>query len=347
MKRRNFVRNLGAAAVWPFLPRLAWSAATAPLTLLAAGPDGAQTSRWADAWALAMAPNFPGAPGMVTATDGGLDGVSGANRLDALVVPDGKTAAILPGAALIAWLTGDPRVHFDPTHWVPVVAGLGSGVLVVRSANGAAPTADALRGMAPLRLAADSPQSNDLAALLALERMGVALAPVFGLRDADAKTAAFISGQVDAVFLSGEGVAEDAAPLASAGGLPVFCLGNLAANGSALPDPLFPGLADAIAFSGVASSPLDTAYKAAAAAARLDFITVLPKLTDPGAVAQWRGAALAATAAPAMVAAASASDITLAPLPIAAAALLALRAAQSNQPALQAFLVQRFGWQPS
>ena len=81
------------------------------------------------------AAGFPGRPQIMTQPVGGLDGVTGANRLDALVVPDGKTAAILPGAALIAWLTGDSRVHFDPTRWVPLMAGANSGVLVVRAAR--------------------------------------------------------------------------------------------------------------------------------------------------------------------------------------------------------------------
>jgi hypothetical protein len=119
-----------------------------------------------------------------------------------------------------------------------------------------------------------------------------------------------------------------------------------AAAGGVQPDALFPGLPDAIAYSNVIASPLDAAYRAAAAAARLDFIIVLPKLTDPGAVAQWRGAATGAAATPAMQAAASASDIVLVPSPVAAAALMEIQEAQNNQSALQAFLVQRFGWQP-
>ena len=104
-----------------------------PLALLVAGPEGDQTSRWGNACALAMQAGFPGVPKIMTQPVGGLDGVTGANRLDALVVPDGKTAAILPGASLIAWMTGDSRVHFDPTRWIPLMAGGNSGVLVVRS----------------------------------------------------------------------------------------------------------------------------------------------------------------------------------------------------------------------
>jgi hypothetical protein len=349
MKRRDLIRNTALAAGISCLPdgfAAAAASSTHPLSLLVAGPAGELISRWGNACGLAMAANFPGAPEIVPQADGGLDGVTGANTLDALVVPDGNTAAILPGAALIAWLTGDPRVHFDPTRWVPVMAGCGSGVLVVRAAGGTPMTLDNLRAMAPLRLAADAPQSNDLAALLALERMGVRTAPVFGLHCTETKTKAFINGDADAVFLAGEGVPEDVAPLAANQGVPVFSLGALGGDGGITADPLFPALPDAVGFSGLAASPLDALYYAAAAAARLDFLMVLPRLTDSSAVAQWRAAAAGGVAAPAMADAASASSITLGTSPTAASALLTISAAQSHQAGLQAFLVQRFGWQP-
>lgn len=317
-----------------------------PLNLLVAGPEGAATSRWGDACALAIGACFTGGPGMQAQPDGGLDGVTGANRLDALVVADGRTGAIMPGLALIAWLTGDDRVHFDPTHWVPVMAGLGSGVLVARLGAGAVPSPGTLRAGPKLRLAADCPQSNDLAALLALQRMGVDSAPVFGLRDRAAKTDAFVSGKADAVFLCGEGVPEDIAPLAANGGVPIFCIGTVAADGATLADPLFPGLPDAVAFSEGMKSPLDAAYHAAAAAARLDFLLVLPKLTDPGLVAQWQAAAASAIATPGLAAAARASYISLAPAPVAGAQMAAVGAGAFVQAGLQSFLTTRFGWQP-
>jgi len=345
MKRRQLMRGMAALCVAASGPGLAW-ADDGPLTLLVAGPDGAQTSRWGNACALAMSAGFPGSPMIVTQPVGGLDGVTGANRLDALVVPDGTTAAILPGAALIAWLTGDSRVHFDPTRWVPLMAGGGSGVLVMRTQAGVGANLAGLRAMSPLRLAADQPQSNDLAALLALARLGVATAPVFGLRDIDAKTKAFAAGDVDAVFVSGEGVPADVGALAANGAVPVFSLGVQLGDGTVGPDPLFPGLPDVIALNGNATPFLDAAYQAAAAAARLDFVMVLPKLTDPDAVAAWRQAADAAMGMPGLSAAASASAVTLQPAAVLSAAMSALNGVPTDQPDLQAYLAKSFGWQP-
>jgi len=344
MQRRRVMGGLISASLTA--TALPARAAPANLTLLVAGPAGEQTSRWGNAVALALSAAFPGQPQIYPRPLGGLDGVTGANRLDALVVPDGTTAAIMPGAALTAWLTGDPRVHFDPTRWVPVMAGCGSGVLVVRLPDDGRTDLAALRAISPLRLGADQPQSNDLAALLALARLGVPVAPVFGLRNIDAKTRAFVAGEVDAVFVSGEGVPEDIAPLAAAGGQPVFCLGSVTPDGKVIGDALFPGLPDLVAFSGTSTPFFDAVYRAAAAAARLDFLVVLPRLTDPAAVAQWRGAAQGALAAPALAAAASASSIMLQAAPVTAAAMAALDVVSDDQTGLQSFLAKSYGWQP-
>jgi hypothetical protein len=318
-----------------------------PLTLLVGGPDGQQTSRWGDACALAMSNAFPGNQAINTMTVGGLDGVTGANRLDALVVPDGKTAAILPGAALIAFLCGDSRVHFDPARWTPLLAGSSSGVLAVRAAAGTPPGLDLLKARPPLRLGVDSPQSADLAALLALARLDVAVAPLFGLHDMAAKTRAFNAGEVDAVFVCGEGVPEDLAPLSAAGAVPVCSLGMLDDEGRVIADPLFPALPHAQALGPSTAPLLDRAYAAAAAAARLDFLLVLPHLTDSNAVALWRQAAETARATPGLVAAAEASAIILQPAAVLVAALATLNLPAADQASLQNFLAKTYGWQPS
>ncbi|MDR3521059.1 MAG: hypothetical protein P4L54_05515 [Acidocella sp.] len=339
MKRRSF---LATAVISGMLPKLALADAGAPsLTLLVAGPDGELTSRWGNAMALSMSTGFPGTPNIITQPTGGLDGVTGANKLDALVVPDGKTAAILPGASLIAWLTGDSRVHFDPTRWAPVMAGTNSGVLVVRLGD-KVPSLEALQAFGTLRLAADQPESNDLPALIALNRMGVQVAPIFGLRGTAAKTRAFVAGDVDAIFLCGEGVPEDVAPLSANGGVVAFSIGRMV-DGVLQSDPLFPGVPEATQFAPAASL-LGAAYKAAAAAARLDYFMVLPRLSDPASLAAWRHAADTAIASPALVAAASASSVALLAAGDAIAELAALDISTVDQVGLQNFLSAQFGW---
>lgn len=348
MKRRNLLGCLAggmAAVAYPPVAALADTAA-APLTLLVAGPDGGPTSRWGNACALALSPFLPGNPTIITQPVGGLDGVTGANQLDALVVPDGKTAAILPGAALIAYLTGDSRAHFDPTRWMPLLTGVGSGVLMLRS-TAQSPSITALRTAPPLRLAVDQPQSHDLAALLGLARLGICTAPVAGLRTRDAKTSAFVNGEVDAVFLCGEGVPEDIAPLTAAGAVPFFNIGALGPDGIIGPDPFFPDMPEASSLGPAVSPDIDAAYRAAAIAAQLDFLLVLPKLTTPAAATIWGEAAAQAAANPALVSAAAASSISLQPSTGLASTLTTLAIPQVAHSSMLAYLAKNCGWQPS
>ena len=349
MKRRSILSAFGAAMA---LPCSAWAgtpelpASHGAMSLMVAGPQGGQTSRWGDALALALSPGFPGAPTIITSSVGGLDGVTGANQLDTLMVPDGNSAAILPGATLTAYLLGDVRTHYDPTKWTPILAGCNSGVLMLRAPKGTAPTLAALQNMAPLRFGAARLQSNDLAALLALARLGVTTAPVFGLNSSAEKTRAFIAGTVDAVFICGEGVPEDLDALIASGAAPAFCLGAPQPDGIIGPDPLFPTLPLATDLGPAHNPMLDTAYAAAAAAARLDFMLVLPHLTSANAVAQWRSAASAAIQNPAIEAAAGASSISLQSAFVLAEMLATLTNVPTIQPSLLAFLTHTYGWQP-
>ncbi|WP_298215111.1 hypothetical protein [Acidocella sp.] len=346
MDRRYFLSALAGAAMLPRWARAQALAASGPLNLLVGGPEAGQASRWGNAFALAMANAYPGSPNIVAEPVGGLDGVSCANRLDTQVMPDGRTAALLPGAALIAYLTGDSRVHFDPTRWTSLLAGCNSGVLMLRAPSGSPPSLATLQAMAPLRLGAAQPQSTDLAALLGLARLGVRTEPVFGLHGSAEKTQAFIAGAVDAVFICDEGTPEDLTPLQASGARPVFCIGAPGPDGAALPDPQFPGLPLVPALGPAVSPLLDSAYEAAAAAARLDFLLVLPRLTDPAAVARWRVAAQAAAASPAVQAAAEASSVSLQPATVLANSLTTLSIIPAEQSQLMAFLAKAYGWQP-
>lgn len=355
MKRRSILGAFGAAMV---LPSSAWSAtpgqiagqttaARNPMTLMVAGPSGGQCSRWGDAFALGISTGFSGAPTILTNPVGGLDGVTGANQLDTLMVPDGNNAAILPGATLTAYLLGDVRVHYDPTKWTPILAGCNSGVLMLRAPKGTVPTLATLQKMAPLRFGASTPQSRDLAALLALARLGVTVMPVFGLHGSAEKTSAFIAGSVDAVFICGEGVPEDLDALLASGAVPAFCLGAPQANNMIGPDPLFPTLALATALGPAVSPMLDTAYKAAATAALLDFMLVLPHLTAANEIAQWRSAATQAAQSPAIAAASQASSISLQSAYVLSGMLATFTNVPTIQPQLQAFLTKAYGWQPN
>ncbi|HEX7388896.1 MAG TPA: hypothetical protein VF286_02215 [Acidiphilium sp.] len=315
-------------------------------SILVGGPPDGRVDRWTRAAALGMQPALSGHQPIRLRAIGGQDGVTGANRLQTLDVPDGHTAAMLPGEVIIAFLVGDPRVHFQPGEWIPVMAGLNAALMILRGGLAR------LSNSAPIRLAAASLESPDLAAILALRRLGARTVPVFGLRDPAAASRAFASGEVDAILLTGEDVSADAAPLTAEGGVPIGTLGVVDGKGEVVRDPLFPHLPTIHEIAGKRGvpdlpQPLDHAYRAVAAASRIDFMLILPHLTTSAQVAVWRQAAIAAIATPAMRSAASASTIDLAADGAAASALAPIGLPTGALLALREFMFQQFGWHPS
>ena len=203
-------------------------------SIMVAGPDGGELERWGRVLAPVLARFMsPGGATHVSST-GGVDGVTGANQFDARAAPDGSTLLLVPGAAALAWLAGDPRAQFDAAHWVPVMAGVTPGVVAGRVGT------NALARGNGVRIGAASPAGPDMAALLGIELLGARPIPSFGLTDAAAARDAFLRREVDLVFLHGRQVAERLADLRAAGAQPLFALGAVGETGSPERDPLFP-----------------------------------------------------------------------------------------------------------
>lgn len=339
IRRRHFLKAAGALPLVG-LPALA-SAAPTDFMILAGGPPEGRIDRWSRAAAQALTPALAAHATVRTETVGGVDGVTAANRAQNLVVPNGRTATTLPGTTAIAFLTNDPRVRFQPDNFVPVLGGINPLVFVVRGGL------QRLSALTPLRLAAASPESGDLAGLLAMARLGVKVAPVFGLNGTHAKSRAFADGQADAVLLFGEGVIEDVAPLTAEGGIVVCTLGLPSSVASAKTAfgqvPTLEALIAARGGSAV-STPLDQAYHAVAAVCAVDFMVLLPHLTAPSDIALWRFASARAIQDPAMQDAASASDLTLVSGIEAAAAVAPLATGPDALLALNRFLAREYGW---
>ncbi|OYW11216.1 MAG: hypothetical protein B7Z59_05045 [Acidiphilium sp. 37-67-22] len=313
--------------------------------ILVGGLPGGRIDRWAHAISLGVQAILSPEALLRVQTAGGRDGVTGANRLQALVAADGHTGALLPGAAPIAYLTGDPRVHFRPGEWIPILAGINPGVIVVRGGLAR------LAHPSPLRLAAAAPESPDLAAILAFERLGVPISPIFGLRDISAVARAFRLGEADAVLLAGEDIPADMASLQAANGSAICTLGSPDQAGGTRREQRFPALptVEELASSrrmATLPAPLERAYQAVVAASRLDFILILPRLTPAVSVALWRQAALGAIGQPALQSAAAASAIALT-VDSAGLALAPITAPPDALLALRQFLFTRFGWRPN
>jgi hypothetical protein len=315
-------------------------------TLLVAGPDGGEVDRWARTLLPFLARALPPGAAVRKIVSGAADGVTGANRFDVRTVPDGTTLLIAPGTAALAWLNGDPRVHFDVAHWVPVLAGTSPGIVAGRVQLGS------LQPGAPLRIAAISPGGADMAALLALELLGFEPVAVFGLETADAGLDAFRQQAVDLVFLHGERVPAQVAAARALGAVPLFSLGTLDATGARIREPQFPDLPHLVEVcaslrGAPPAGPLYAAWRAAAAAAQADFGVLLPQLSPATLIALWRRTAVQAVATPELQSAAGKEGVTLIAGPLAAAGTAAIAVDANTLIELRRWLQRRFNWHPT
>jgi hypothetical protein len=344
--RRNLLRALAAGAAFP---RAAFARASGETgfedgaTLMVAGSERGRLDEWASVLAPALERGLPPGAALRRQLAGGDDGVSGANQFEARAAPDGRTALLLPGEAALAWLAGDPRARFDATRFVPILAGWTPGAVFSRVPLGALPAGSRLR------IAAADPAGADLAALLGLELLRIEAAPQFRVDGFEAGQAALAARSVDALFVHGSDAKRHAAALGDAGLAPLFSLGAPDAAGGAVRDRLFadvPTLPELLASEpgAVASGPLCVAWRAAAAAAQIDFALVLPALTPAAMVALWRRAASGLPAAPELQPAFAAGMRTGA---AAGAVSAALAPDAVTVLELRRWLADRWNWQPA
>jgi hypothetical protein len=350
--RRGILRALAglpllAATTPPGLPPLSGGAEPFPQTvrMLVAGPQHGRLEGWSNAIAPALAQALPPNTVIRCESVGGADGVTAANQFETRVAPDGATVLLLPGAAGMAWLVGDPRARYDVARWLPVMAGVTAGVVASRIAP------DALAAGKELRIAASTPGGRDLPALLGIDLLGMVAAPVFNLQEPEAAMAALAGHAVDAVFLTGPRVADQLAALASSGVRPLFSFGLPDERGTVVRDLLLPGIPSlpelAARLRGAPpSGPLYTAWRATAAAAQLEFAVALPRLTPASIVALWRRAGMQAVASPAVLAA-SGSGVRPLATPAATASAASMAADPASLLELRRWLAARFNWQPS
>jgi tripartite-type tricarboxylate transporter receptor subunit TctC len=317
--------------------------ANTPATLLVAGPPDGMTGQWGDLLVAALSRTLPYGARLHAEPIGTADGVTGANQFEARAVPDGSTALLLPGSAALAWLVGDSRAQFDAAQWVPVMAGIGSGVLVGRVGPG---------GITPgraLRIGAAGPAGEALPGLLGLDMLGVQTVPMFGLLDPRAMQAAFAQHAVDAMFLHGEAMPEQMEAAAAVGGTPVFSVGSAVAGDRVARDPSLPDVPTFgelyQRFHGrLPSGPLADAWRAAAAAVRLQVGLVLPPLTPAAAVAMWRRAGSQVIATPEVQAAASAAGLRAVAAPAATTSISAVAVDAPALLELRRWLAMRMDW---
>ncbi len=296
-----------------------------------------------DTWADWLSPTLAAAlfPGVSLRKNlvGGADGVTAANQFEAWANPDGSTAALLPGAAALAWLSGDPRARFDAARWVPALAATTPCLVFSRV------SAAQLAAGAPLRMAASTPAGKEMPAMLGLDLLGAQWQPVWAVPD---PAQAFAQQQVDTLCLCGRHVPEMAGRLAASGAAPLFSFGTVDDSGTPQRAPDFPDvptLIEVLAGRPV-DAPLLAGWRAAAAAAALNMALVLPQLTPAAMVAQWRRACAQASGSPLVQTEASSEGLRPVPAPSASACTTAVLADTAALLELRRWLAAKLDYRP-
>lgn len=278
--RRQALVGSAAATMIPAELALAAQARAAPSSLplqpslLVAGPVGSPVDHWADVIAPPLGHQLLGSGALPWENVGGADGVTGINQFQARTNPDGETALLLPGAALLAWLAGDTRARFDAGQWAPLWGGMTGAIVATRAP---------LVAGRPVRFAVQSVSGPELQALLALDLMGIEVLPVPILVPMSAPNA-LRHADIDAVYLRGPAMRQPPGALAGQGWRPAFTLSH--ARHPAAPD--VPAAHELFLPSRLADQNLIAAFRAVTAAASLDVALVLPAVAPATVLAWWR-----------------------------------------------------------
>ncbi|PYD76592.1 hypothetical protein CFR71_03480 [Novacetimonas pomaceti] len=303
MRRRNFLMGaiplagmaLGARAGASELPvkRMPVQAqSVSNPQLLLGGDRGSMAGRWGGLLAPALEHGFIQAQNVSTRMTVGQDGVTAANLFDTQTPPDGTTALAVPGAALVAALSGEPRIHFDYTRWLPLFFSLLSPVVIGRAQLHH--NLENFMRDRPVRIAVSTLTGIELPTVLGMTLFGLRPIPVPGLASVKDAVGALRDNQVDVIQILdplGSPETRDAIAALARDGYPALfsLMDNMPPDAGT---PHVPCMHDVLLRENrsAASSLLYSAWTALAGAASLDIALVLPMLTPPALVAEWRHA---------------------------------------------------------
>lgn len=319
------------------------------VTVLSSGPAYGYIAGWAKLLTPQLLRGLPPEVTSAFTAMGGPDGVTVCNAFGARMDPDGSTLMFSPGAALLAWLEGDSRVKYDPARWVPTLIGTQPVVLV-----GKTPLSQYLTQKRALRLGATNPIGPELAAIAALDLLGIPVAPIYGQTDPRSLTEALRRGRIDVALFAGPKIRDALAEAATAGAMPLCLLasGSAGCGGPAMRDDLIPTVPTFLETAAALGLQLPEdvrvrAFETAAFAASTCFAAVLPDLVRPATVAAWRRGAELVSDNLSLAAVATQQEIRFQTGACAESLIRKITASPGAAASLRATLLHRFGWRAS
>lgn len=167
--------------------------------LIVAGVADSLSGQWANLLAPALAQALH-RPDFTLNTTTGWDGITGANLFETQqeqVVP--PAGLIVPGSAILAALCGDARVHYDYQRWVPTFISHQPTVAIGRASVHRS-LISIINGR-PLKVAVSSYTGAELPTLLGLDMLALRPLPLPGLGLPNSAMEALRSGTVDVIQL--------------------------------------------------------------------------------------------------------------------------------------------------
>ena len=191
-----------------------------------------------------LSEELPGKPTVVVKFMPGAGSTKGANWFQEEEHDDGTLLFGTSGSTQFPYLLGDPRVRYEYSDWVPVMASGTGGVAYLNAEDGAKydGTANNLQDI-DFIYGSQGATRLDLVPLLAWEMLGMNVEPVFGIKGRGDGRLMFERGEATIDYQTSSGYLGGSADLVASGkAVPMMTWGALDADGNIVRDPTFPDI---------------------------------------------------------------------------------------------------------
>lgn len=202
------------------------------------------SAKWANFFAPLLSEQLPGNPTVVVKFMPGAGSTKGANWFQEQKHEDGTLLFGTSGSTQFPYLLGDPRVRYEYSDWVPVMASGTGGVAYLNAKDGAKFDGSA-NNLKDINFIYGSQGATrlDLVPLLAWQMLGMKVEPVFGIKGRGDGRLMFERGEATIDYQTSSAYLGAAADLVAAGtAVPMMSWGALDEDGNIVRDPTFPDI---------------------------------------------------------------------------------------------------------
>ncbi|WP_417208961.1 tricarboxylate transporter [Antarctobacter sp.] len=245
MTIKNFASTVAAAALLAASPALAevdFSGKTIEWVIPFSETGG--SAKWANFFGPLLSAQLPGNPTVVVKFMPGAGSTKGANWFQTQKHDDGTLLFGTSGSTQFPYLLGDPRVRYEYSDWIPVMASGTGGVAYLNAEDGAKFDGSA-NGLKDIDFIYGSQGATrlDLVPLLAWEMLGMNVEPVFGIKGRGDGRLMFERGEATIDYQTSSAYLGASADLVAAGtAVPMMSWGALDDDGNIVRDPTFPDI---------------------------------------------------------------------------------------------------------